>query len=77
MDRAPEGGYGCSRTLEAECLADDLALEILAPRSKISAAISSMEFSESLKVARRLAERRFGLPKDIAERYAGRVVSRI
>lgn len=74
MDRTPGGGYGCSRTLEAECLADDLALEILAPRSEITAVISSMGLSESLKVARRVAERRFGLPNDIADRYAGRVV---
>ena len=74
MDRAPGGGYGCSRTLEAECAADDLAVEILAPRSELAAAISSMGFSGSLKVARRIAERRYGLPEGIAERYAGRVV---
>ena len=74
MDRAPGGGYGCSRTLEAECRADDLALEILAPRSELTAAISSMGFSESLKVARRIAERRFGLPESVAEWYANRVV---
>ena len=51
-------------------MADDLALEILAPGSELTAAISSMEFSESLKVARRVAERRFGLPKGIADRYS-------
>ena len=74
MDRAPGGGYGCSRTLEAECRADDLAVEILAPRSELAAAVPSMGFSESLKVVRRVAERRFGLPEGVAERYAGRVV---
>ena len=74
MDRAPGGRYGCSRTLEAECRADDLALEILAPRSELRAAVSSMGFSESLKVARRIAEWRFGLPEAIAELYASRVV---
>ena len=52
MDRAPGGGYGCSRTLEAECLADDLAVEILAPRSELAAAISSMGFSQSLRGSR-------------------------
>ena len=74
MDRAPRGGYGCSRTLEAECYADSLALEILAPRAELAAAISSMGFSESLKVSRMVAERRFGLPEGVAERYASRVV---
>ena len=74
MDRAPGGGYGCSRTLNAECQADDLAVEILAPRSELAAAISSMGFSESLKVAREVADRRFGLPKGIADQYADRVV---
>ena len=74
MDRAPGGRYGCSLTLEAECRADDLALEILAPRSVLTAAVSSMGFSESLKVARRIAERRFGLPESVAERYASWVV---
>lgn len=74
MDRAPGEGYGCSRTLEAESLADDLAVEILAPRSELTAAISSMGFSESLKVARSVVERRFGLPEGVAERYVGRVV---
>ena len=74
MDRAPGGGYGCSRTLEAECVADDLALEILAPRSELMAAISSVGFSESLKAARRISEGRFGLPEGVAERYASRIV---
>ncbi len=77
MDRADTGGYGCARTQEAECLADDLALEILAPHSELTAAVSSMEFSESLKVARRVSERRFGLPEGIAERYASRIVWRM
>lgn len=74
MDRAPGGGYGCSRTLDAECLADDLALEILAPRSELIAAISLMGFSESLKAARGISGRRFGLPEGVAEWYASRVV---
>ena len=74
MDRAPRGGYGCSRMLEVECRADDLALEILAPRSELVAAISSTGFVESLKVARSISERRFGLPESVAELYASRVV---
>ena len=74
MDRAPGGRYGCSRMLEAECRADDLALEILAPRSELIAAISLMGFSESLKAAQGISERRFGLPEGVAAWYAGRVV---
>ena len=77
MDRTPSGEYGCARTRDAECLADDLAVEILAPRPALVESLSSfgrMDFSESLITARRIAERRFGLPAEIAERYANRVV---
>jgi len=77
MDRTATGGYGCGAIHEAECLADDLAVEILAPRAELIESLSSfgpMGFSESLRAARRIAERRFGLPETIAEWYADRVV---
>lgn len=77
MDRAPTGEYGCLRTLNAECLADDLAVEILAPRSELIrslSALGSIGFYEALRAARHIAERRFGLPPAIAERYAQRTV---
>ncbi|MYE54390.1 MAG: ImmA/IrrE family metallo-endopeptidase [Chloroflexi bacterium] len=77
MDRTAAGGYGCGRIHEAECLADDLAVEILAPRSELIKSLSSfgpMDFSESLSAARRTAKRRFGLPETIADWYANRVV---
>ena len=77
MDRAPDGGYGCARTGKAECGADDLALEILAPRSDMKEALSSlgrMSFAKSLSAARRIAEDRYGLPGPIADMYASRVV---
>lgn len=77
MDRTPTGGYGCARTGDAECLADDLAVEILAPRSELIRNLHSfgrMGFSESLIAARGIAERRFGLPAETAEHYANRVV---
>lgn len=80
MGRAPGGGYGCARTMDAECAADDLALEILAPLSDMRDALASlgrMGFVESLDAARRIAEKRYGLPGDIAEMYAGRVVWRM
>ena len=67
IDRTATGGYGCGRIYEAECLADDLAVEILAPRAELIESLSSfgsMGFSESLTAARRIAERRFGLPED-------------
>ena len=77
MDRTATGGYGCWRIHEAECLADDLAVEILAPRAELIARLSSlgpMGFSESLSAARRIAERRFGLTETTAEWYCNRVV---
>ncbi len=77
MDRTATDGYGCGRIHEAECLADDLALEILAPRAELVESLSSfgpMGFSESLSAVRRIAERRFGLPDTIADWYANRVV---
>ena len=80
MDRAPGGGYGCARTMDAECVADELALEILAPRSDVKEALSSlgrMGFAESLSAARRIAERRYGLPGAIAGVYASRAVRRL
>lgn len=80
MDRTPSGEYGCVRIRDAECLADDLAIEILAPRLALMEILSSfgrMGFSESLITARRIAERRFGLPEEIAERYANSVVGQL
>jgi len=77
MDRTAAGGYGCARIHEAECLADDLAVEILAPRAELVERLTSVGptgFSESLSAVRWIAERRFGLPEPIAERYANRVV---
>lgn len=77
LDRTPTGEYGGARIKDAELLADDLAVKILAPRSTLIESLSSfgrMDFSESLIAAQRIAERRFGLPAEIAERYANRVV---
>ena len=77
MDRAPDGRHKCGRTNEAECAADDLALEILAPSSEMASSIAafrSSRFSETLDAASEIAERRFGLPKYVAERYASRLV---
>ena len=77
MDRTSTGAYGCGRVHEAECGADDLAVEILVPRSELIASLSSlgpMGFSESLSAARRIAERRFGLTETTAEWYCNRVV---
>ena len=80
MDRAPGGGYGCARTMDAECVADELALEILAPRSdmkKVLSSLGQMGFAESLSAAQRIAERRYGLPGAIAGVYASRAVRRL
>ncbi len=77
MDRTPAGAHGCARTMEAECRADDLAIEVLAPRSELSRALLTfgrMGFSELLRAAARVAEERFGLPETIASSYASRIV---
>lgn len=77
MDRTPSGGYGCVRIRDAECNADDLAVEILAPRLELTDALSSLGrtgFSESINMAQRIAVQRFGLPATISQWYATRVV---
>ncbi len=77
MDRDPDGTRECGRTNQTECAADDLALEILAPRSEMADSIfasGSSRFAETLEAASEIAERRFGLPKYIAEMYASRLV---
>ena len=80
MDRTSTGGYGCGRTLEAECAADRLAIEILAPRAELASAVSAhrkLPFRALLDKAQRIAERRFGLPAAVAEPYATRLVWRL
>lgn len=77
MDRGPNSGYGCGNTLEAECSADRLALEILAPRSEMARAVldrRKLPFRDMDDAVRRFAEERFGLPGEVAGPYASRVV---
>ena len=77
MDRASDGGYVCGRSLEAECHADDLAIELLAPRAEMVRIVrdcQKLPFRDLTDAVRRIAERRFGLPDSIAERCASRVV---
>ncbi len=77
MDRTATGRYSCARVHQAECLADDLAAEILAPRAELRAAIASLgrlSFAASLSAAQRIAARQFGLPQAMATWHAQRVV---
>ena len=77
IDRTPGGGYGCGQTLEAECVADRLAIEILAPRAELRRAVRAnrrLPLSAMINEARRIAEQRFGLPDTVAERYAVGIV---
>lgn len=76
MDRAADGRYGCGRTLEAECVADRLAIEIIAPRAEVSRAIldrRKLPFRDLVHAAKRIAERQFGLPGTVADSYASRL----
>ncbi len=76
MDRVPSGGIGCGETLRAECRADALALDLLAPRAEFVRAIGARGepvFRDSVEAARLIAQRKFGLPAAIASEYAARV----
>ena len=76
MDRAPDGGYGCGRTLSAECDADELALELLAPRSELARRVRDrrrVPFQQALDETARIARDRYGLPPSIARDYAERL----
>ena len=80
MDRAPDGGYGCGQTLSAECDADSLAIEILAPRSEMARAVRAnrhLRFRRAVDEAVLAARRRHGLPPSIATEYADRLVWKI
>ena len=77
MDRAADGGYGCGPTLEAECVADRLAIELIAPRAEVSRAMPDcrkLPFRDLVHEAQRIAERQFGLPGAVADSYASRLV---
>ena len=76
MDRTPDGGYGCGRSPEAECSADRLALEILAPRAEMVRAVldcRKLPFRNPVDATQRFAEQRFGLPSEVAGPYASRI----
>ncbi len=80
MDRAPDGGYGCGQTLSAECDADTLAVEMLAPRSEMARAVRAnrhLPFRRAVDEAALAARRRYGLPPSIATEYADRLVWKI
>ncbi len=73
MDRAPDGGHGCGQTLRAECDADLLALELLAPRVEMARHVHArrrVPFRRTLDETARIARNRFGLPPSIARDYA-------
>lgn len=80
MDRAPDGGYVCGQTLSAECDADALALELLAPRAEMARHVHArrrVPFRQALDETARVARDRYGLPSSIACDYAATVAWRI
>jgi len=80
MDRDSNGGYGCGNALEAECSADRLAIEILAPRAEMVSVVSDYEklpFRDLVDATRRIAEQRFGLPYAVAVPYVDRIAWRL
>ena len=80
MDRAPDGGHGCGQTLRAECDADALALELLAPRAEMARHVHArrrVPFRRALDETARIARHRYGLPPSIARDYAATLAWRI
>ena len=76
MDRDPNGRYGCGTTLEAECVADRLAIEILAPRAEMvrdALDYGKLPFRDLSDAVRQIAEQRFGLPGAVAAPHANRI----
>lgn len=71
-------GLACGSVAGAECAADDLALELLAPEAVVlamlQAAARGPSYASRELAAAALLERQFGLPKSIAGPYARRLL---
>ena len=76
MDRAPDGGHVCGQTLRAECDADLLALELLAPRAEMARHVHArrrVPFRQALDETAHIARHRYGLPPSLAHDYASQL----
>ncbi len=79
MERGPDG-LPCPEAADAECDADRLALELLAPEREALALVRATQGERHVvRVARAAAAlaARFGLPMPMAERYARRLLRRL
>lgn len=76
MDRASNGGLSCGAVLRAECQADFLALELLAPASEIwrkSRHPPDQPFDALVRQLSACLTEVFGLPEGIAKQHARRL----
>lgn len=72
MERGADGDH-CARVAEAECTADALALELLAPEHlarDLVAALPDRPYHDALVAASAALRVRFGLPEPVAAVYA-------
>lgn len=79
MERRPDG-VPCLEAAEAECDADRLALELLAPEGEALALVRATRGGSYTERAARAAESlaaRFGLPAAVAEAYARGLLHRL
>lgn len=78
LDRGPNGLASRLEAIDSEDGADRLALELLAPRteavSRMAAAGIKWRNTDALSVAAAILSREFGLPCDVAKRYASLIV---
>ena len=77
MDRAPDGGHGCGQTLSAECDADALAVEILAPRSEMVGVVRAnrhLPFRRAVDEAALAARRIHGPAFEVQDRLHHRTL---
>ena len=70
MDRTPDGHAASTRENAAERRADLLALELLAPRDAVEAALAPLPPATRRADAARLLAGTFGLPSPVAAAYA-------
>ncbi|MGI8551653.1 MAG: ImmA/IrrE family metallo-endopeptidase [Dehalococcoidia bacterium] len=74
------GGFACGSTSEAECLADNLALELLAPEAAVYSGLRAIAlgrpYPEREQAAEEFVRRTFGLPDPLVGRYARRLLRR-
>lgn len=76
MERGPDG-LPCPEAARAECDADRLALELLAPEQEALAVVRAVHAERCAARTADVLAARFGVPMAMAERYARRLLRRL